>query len=97
MDEVTFCVRLRAGRGDLVSCELYVADRACETTPIRFEGLPMERIARDERSTFSKRSFPSVIPAFVIIFACRVRRNGPIITATSSPGNWPTCRWSETG
>ena len=93
LDEETFCVRLRAGRRDLVSCELYVADRACESTPIRFEGLPMERIARDERFDF----FQAVFPAFVTIFACRVRRNGPIITATSSPGNWPTCRWRETG
>ena len=58
LDEETFCVRLRAGRRDLVSCELYVADRACETTPIRFEGLPMERIARDERFDFFQAVFP---------------------------------------
>ena len=51
-------MRLRAGRRDLVSCELYVADRACETTPIRFEGLPMERIARDERFDFFQAVFP---------------------------------------
>ena len=58
LDEETFCVRLRAGRRDLVNCELYVADRACETTPIRFEGLPMERIARDERFDFFQAVFP---------------------------------------
>ena len=58
LDEETFCVRLRAGRRNLVCCELYVADRACETTPIRFESLPMERIARDERFDFFQAVFP---------------------------------------
>ena len=48
LDETSFCIRLRAARVNLTACELYVADRACETVPIRFERLPMRRIGRDE-------------------------------------------------
>ena len=41
-------LRLRAARGDLDSCTLYYADRACRLTPVVFTSAPMEVVARDE-------------------------------------------------
>ena len=40
--------RLRAARGDLKSCVLYYADRACRQTPVVFSKARMEIEARDE-------------------------------------------------
>lgn len=40
--------RLRCGRGDLKSCTLYYADRACRQTPVIFSCIPMHVAAQDE-------------------------------------------------
>lgn len=40
--------RLRAARGDLESCILYYADRACRQTPVIFSEIEMEIEAQDE-------------------------------------------------
>lgn len=48
VDEKHIVLRLRAARGDLKSCTLFYADRACRLTPVIFSVRPMELAARDE-------------------------------------------------
>lgn len=47
-DEDHLVFRLRAARGDLVSCTLYYGDRACRTNPVIFTKEAMNLVARDE-------------------------------------------------
>lgn len=48
ISEQDIVFRLRSGRGDLQSCTLYYADRACRQTPVIFSCTPMQIVARDE-------------------------------------------------
>ncbi len=48
VDENRVLLRLRAARGDLTSCILFYADRACRLTPVIFSSMPMEVVAQDE-------------------------------------------------
>lgn len=41
-------IRIRVKKKDVSVCTLYYADRACNTTPIKFTALPMKIIAEDE-------------------------------------------------
>ena len=56
-DEETFCVRLRAVRGNLKRCTLCYADRVCQTAPITFTALPMEEVAADRTFSFFEVTF----------------------------------------
>lgn len=58
-DQQHFCVRLRAGRGNLTACTLFYADRACQTTPITFTRLPMEEVAADRDFSYYEVCFPT--------------------------------------
>lgn len=41
-------IRLRAAANDLTNCSLYIGDRACSESPVKFTCIPMKVVARNE-------------------------------------------------
>lgn len=56
-DENHLVFRLRAARGDLMSCVLYYGDRACRTNPVTFTKETMRLVAQDELFDYFETEF----------------------------------------